>query len=298
MTVLHDTEFEIEKQGLIQAFDQVAGGYEQHAILQRTVMERVLERLDLTRLKAGRVLDLGSGTGLASRLLAQRYKKAQVVQLDLSPGMLRESRSRSPRFFSRQRYICADAEMLPMADRSVDLVFSNLMLQWCNDLDSVITGAGRVLRPEGLFIFATLGPDTLKELRLSWEEVDRSIHVNTFLDMHDVGDALMRAGFDAPVLDVEHITLAYEDGYKLMRELKNLGAHNVNVGRRRTLTGKNRMQKMLTIYEQFRQDGRLPATYEVVYGHAWMADRPFKTASDDKAVSIPVDSIRRRKGHG
>lgn len=298
MTALHNTEFEIEKRGLIQAFDHVAGGYEQHAILQRTVMERILERLDVTTLKAGRVLDLGSGTGLASRLLAQRYKKSQIVQLDLSPGMLRESRSRSPRFFSRQRYICADAEMLPMADRSIDLVFSNLMLQWCNDLDSVFTGAGRVLRPEGLFIFATLGPDTLKELRLSWEEVDRSIHVNTFLDMHDVGDALMRAGFDAPVLDVEHITLAYEDGYKLMRELKNLGAHNINAGRRRTLTGKNRMQKMLATYEQFRQDGRLPATYEVVYGHAWMVDRPFKTANADKVVSIPVDSIRRRKGYG
>ena len=298
MTALHDIDYEIEKQGLVQAFDHVAGGYEQHAILQRTVMERVLERLDLIRLKAGNVLDLGSGTGLASRLLAQRYKKAQIVQLDLSSGMLRESRTRSPRFFSRQRYLCADAEMLPMADRSIDLVFSSLMLQWCNDLDAVFAGAVRVLRPQGLFIFATLGPDTLKELRLSWEEVDKDMHVNTFLDMHDVGDALMRAGFDAPVLDVEHFTLTYEDGYKLMRELKNLGAHNVNAGRRRTLTGKNRMQKMLAIYDRFRLDGRLPATYEVVYGHAWMVDRPYKTASEDNVVSIPVDSIRRRKGPG
>ncbi|MEE8320272.1 MAG: malonyl-ACP O-methyltransferase BioC [Gammaproteobacteria bacterium] len=298
MTALHDIDYEIEKQGLVQAFDHVAGSYEQHAILQRTVMERVLERLDLIRLKAGNVLDLGSGTGLASRLLAQRYKKAQIVQLDLSSGMLRESRTRSPRFFSRQRYLCADAEMLPMADRSIDLVFSSLMLQWCNDLDAVFAGAGRVLRPQGLFIFATLGPDTLKELRLSWEEVDKDMHVNMFLDMHDVGDALMRAGFDAPVLDVERFTLTYEDGYKLMRELKDLGAHNVNAGRRRTLTGKNRMQKMLAIYDRFRQDGRLPATYEVVYGHAWMVDRSYKTASEDNVVSIPVDSIRRRKGHG
>ncbi len=155
-----------------------------------------------------------------------------------------------------------------------------------------------MLRPEGLFIFSTLGPDTLKELRLSWAKVDEKVHVNAFLDMHDVGDALVRAGFDAPVLDVERITLTFDDGYKLMRELKHLGAHNLNMGRRKTLTGKARIKEMLVAYEHFRHENRLPVTYEVIYGHAWKASRPLKqTASEGNIVSIPVNSLR-RKGQG
>ncbi len=298
MTAVHESAFAIVKQELRHTFDVAAVNYERYAVLQRTVMKRVLERLALTNLQANSVLDLGSGTGEAARILAKRYKKARIVELDLSTGMLRHSRQHGPRFFSKQRYVCADAEMLPMADAAVDLVFSSLMLQWCNDLDATFAEAGRVLRPEGLFIFSTLGPDTLKELRLSWAKVDEKVHVNAFLDMHDVGDALVRAGFDAPVLDVERITLTFDDGYKLMRELKHLGAHNLNMGRRKTLTGKARIKEMLVAYEQFRQENRLPATYEVIYGHAWKATRSLiKPATEGNIVSIPVDSLR-RKGQG
>ena len=188
-------------------------------------------------------------------------------------------------------------EMLPVAGSAVDLVFSSLMLQWCNDLDAAFAEAARVLRPGGLFIFATLGPDTLRELRASWAGADNKVHVNAFMDMHDVGDSLIRAGLADPVLDVERLTLTYDDGYRLMRELKYLGAHNVNVGRRKTLTGKRRMLDMLAAYEQFRQEGRLPATYEVVYGHAWMLDRTPVRAGVNRPVSIPVASIRRRRSN-
>jgi malonyl-CoA O-methyltransferase len=300
MTAVHESAYAIVKEELRRAFDVAATNYEKHAVLQRTVMKRVLERLAVTNLQANTVLDLGSGTGEAARLLAKRYKKARILELDLSTGMLRHSRQHGPRFFSKQRYICADAEMLPLADSTVDLVFSSLMLQWCNDLDAAFAEAGRVSRPEGLFIFSTLGPDTLKELRLSWAKVDEKVHVNAFMDMHDVGDALIRAGFDAPVLDVERITLTFDDGYKLMRELKELGAHNLNRGRRRTLTGRARVKEMLAAYEQFRQENRLPVTYEVIYGHAWKASRSLnKPATEENIVSIPVDSIRRKvQGRG
>ncbi|OGT33382.1 MAG: malonyl-[acyl-carrier protein] O-methyltransferase BioC [Gammaproteobacteria bacterium RBG_16_51_14] len=297
MNASNDYAFTIDKQEMRQAFDAVADGYEEHAVLQNTVMQRVLERLDLINLQVRHILDLGSGTGTASRLLAQRYNKAQVIQLDVSTAMLRISRARGPRFFSRQGYLCADAEMLPVAGSAVDLVFSSLMLQWCNDLDAAFAEAARVLRPGGLFIFATLGPDTLRELRASWAGADNKVHVNAFMDMHDVGDALIRAGLADPVLDVERLTLTYDDGYRLMRELKYLGAHNVNVGRRKTLTGKRRMLDMLAAYEQFRQEGRLPATYEVVYGHAWMLDRTPVRAGVNRPVSIPVASIRRRRSN-
>jgi len=298
MTAVPEATFAIEKQELKRTFDVAAANYEKHAVLQRTVMNRLLERLALTNLQANSVLDLGSGTGEAARLLAKRYRKARIVELDLSTGMLRHSRQLGPRFFSKQRFVCADAEMLPLADCVIDLVFSNMMLQWCNDLDAAFAESGRVLRPEGLFIFSTLGPDTLKELRLSWGKVDEKVHVNAFLDMHDVGDALVRAGFDAPVLDVERITLTFDDCNKLMQELKHLGAHNLNMGRRRTLTGKTRIKGMLAAYEQFRQENRLPATYEVIYGHAWKTHRPLKKQSTEgNIVSIPVDSLR-RKGQG
>ena len=294
MTVIDDNAYRIEKQGMRRAFDAVACDYDQYAILQQTVMNRVLERLQSINIQVKKILDLGSGTGTAARLLAQRYKRAQLVQLDISTGMLRESRTHSARFFSRQGYLCADAERLPVVDASFDMVFSSLMLQWCNDLDAAFSETARVLRPKGIFIFATLGPDTLMELRESWEADDNNTHVNAFMDMHDIGDALVRAGFDAPVLDVERLTLSYEDVYSIMRELKYLGAHNVNAGRRKTLTGKKRMQNMLTAYEQFRQDDRFPATYEVVYGHAWMIDRTSKPAGRDGVTAIPVSSIRRR----
>lgn len=292
-----DHAYLIEKRGLKRAFDTAANGYDHCAILQQAVMHNMLARLDLIRLHAKKILELGSGTGNASRVLARKYAGSQVIQLDLSTGMLQKSRTCSRKIFSRQRFLCADAERLPLRNDCIDLAFSSLMLQWCNDLDAVLKEVARVVRPGGLFIFATLGPDTLKELRLSWEGTDNMIHVNAFIDMHDVGDALVRAGLDAPVLDVERITMSYDDVYTLMRDLKRLGAHNVNTGRRRTLTGKNRIWNMKSAYEQFRLNGRLPATYEVVYGHAWMPEPGLGRADTSTEIKFPIASITRRSRH-
>ena len=158
---------------------------------------------------------------------------------------------------------------MPFADMSFELVYASLVLQWCEDLDATFLEWRRLLKPHGLLLFSTLGPDTLKELRAAWSEVDGFNHVNRFLDMHDIGDALIRAGFVEPVMDVEHMTLTYEDAASLMRDLKRIGAHNVTAGRSHRLTGRGRLAAFTQAYERWRRDGRLPATYEVVYGTAW-----------------------------
>jgi malonyl-CoA O-methyltransferase len=263
----------LDKRLYRQAFDRAASTYDEAAVLQKEVAGRLLERLDYVKLQPQVVLDLGSGTGFCAAALAQRYKKARVIALDIAPAMLLQARNKlSPLdrlFNNRQRFVCADADFLPLKDQSVDLVVSNLTLQWCPNLDQTFAEARRVLKPNGLFMFSTLGPDTLKELRQSWQSVDANIHVHTFIDMHDVGDALLRAGFADPVMDVETITLTYKEAGTLMRDLKALGARNASAARSKGLTGRRRLQSMLGAYEKFRRHGVLPATYEVVYGQAW-----------------------------
>jgi len=284
----------INKITVASSFSKSAQDYAEHAVLQRTVAERLLERLELVALTPKVIIDAGSGTGIAARQLAKRYKGAQVLQLDLSMKMLNQSRSQDSRFFSKQQYICGDAERLPLAKSSAELVFSSLMLQWCNDLDAVFTQIRSTLTKQGLFLFATLGPDTLRELRSSWAEVDDEVHVNTFIDMHDVGDALVRAGFVEPVMDVEHITLTYEDCFSLMKDLKTLGANNADDDRSRGLTGKNKIERLKSAYEKYRTEGRLPATYEVVYGHAWVPAQENLSENIGNEAYFPISSLKIR----
>jgi malonyl-CoA O-methyltransferase len=188
-------------------------------------------------------------------------------------------------------FITGDAEQLPLADNSVDMVFSNLALQWCDPLTS-FQEIQRVLKPGGLLSFASLGPETLHELRQSWAQVDDYPHVNVFYDMHDVAEAMMQARLAEPVLDVERVQLSYDSVMSLMKDLKTLGAHNVNSGRNKGLTGKDAMQKMFQAYEQFRdQKMQLPASYEVIYGHAWCSENQ-QVKQDDGSVSIPIDVLK------
>lgn len=284
-----------EKRRVAAAFDRAARDYDALAEFQGTVADRLLQRLDYMRLAPETILDLGSGTGRAARMLAKRYPGARIIESDLAFGMLRRARGLG-RWFRRRTAVCADAELLPFADASVDLAFSSLMLQWCNDPANVFAELERVLRPGGLLIFSTLGPDTLRELRESWATADGDVHVNAFIDMHDLGDALVRTGLGEPVMEAERFTLTYGDGHALMRDLKSLGARNANAGRRRTLTGKGRLRDMLRAYETHRRDGRLPATYEVVYGHAWRPETDPRRAPG--IAVVPVSAITRRRGGG
>jgi malonyl-CoA O-methyltransferase len=288
-----DDSFHLDRKRVRTSFDRASKNYEAAAVLQDRVRNELLERLDLVKLDPQVVVDLGSGPGQGTRQLKRRYRRATVIALDIAPGMLVEARRHST-FFNRFERVCADTSRLPFKDTSVDLIFTNLMLQWCNEPDAAFAEIRRVLKPSGFFGFTTFGPDTLKELRAAWSQVDDHEHVSHFLDMHDIGDALARAGLVEPVLDVERVRLTYPDAMGLMRDLKAIGAHNATAGRARGLTGKARMKKMTDAYEAFRQDGRLPATYEVVYGAAWgAAGRPAAPVVSGEA-RIPLTSIRRR----
>ncbi|MGB5209296.1 MAG: malonyl-ACP O-methyltransferase BioC [Gammaproteobacteria bacterium] len=276
-----------------RAFDRASAGYDAAAVLQTEIRKQLLERLQYVRIQPRVILDAGCGTGHASRALLKRYRGSQVIALDLAEGMLRQARSRRP-LMRRLDPVCADAASLPLADTSVDMIFSNLMLQWCNDLDAVFAEFRRVLRPAGLFTFTTFGPDTLRELRQAWGKVDDGVHVSRFVDMHDVGDALVRTGLAEPVMDMEYFCVTYTEVKDLMRDLKAIGAHNAARGRSRGLTGRQRLQALTEAYEPFRRDGRLPATWEVVFGQAWGASSPQRQESAGTESRIPVDAIGRR----
>lgn len=291
---MFDDRYTIIKTHIRHSFDKAASRYDEVAILQREVAGRLLERLELIKLKPQRILDLGCGTGLNSQALDKRYKKAQVLSLDLAEGMLKEARKHKS-WFNKQRFICGDAEALPLADNSIELIFSSLTLQWCHDLDGVFEECFRVLKPGGLLMFSTLGPDTLHELRHSWKSVDDNNHVNAFIDMHDIGDAMIRSRLSDPVMDVENITMTYSEVMPLMRDLKILGAHNMTQGRSRGLTGKARITALSEAYECYRDKGVLPATYEVVYGHAWAPENKEKTENGANGIfHFPVDQLRKR----
>jgi malonyl-CoA O-methyltransferase len=285
--------FRLDRPAMRDAFDRASESYEAAAVLQAKIGDELLGRLDFFKFQPKVVLDLGSGTGRGTMELKRRYRSALVAALDVAPGMLREAR-RHQRLFYRFERICGDALRLPFADSSVDLIFSNLMLQWCDPLDVAFSEIRRVLKPEGFCAFTTFGPDTLKELRAAWAAADGYNHVNQFTDMHDVGEALVRAGLTQPVLDVDRIQLTYPDTWALMKDLKTIGAHNVTEGRSRGLTGRARIARMQAAYETFRRDGVVPATYEVIYGATWGAASESSSPSRGGEVRISPSAIKRR----
>jgi malonyl-CoA O-methyltransferase len=281
-----ETCLSIDKQQARAAFSRAAHDYDKVAGLQREISQRMLQRLAYIHHQPKRILDVGSGTGEATQALSDYYKKAHPIALDFALPMLWYTRKRG-RWLRRPSCVCGDAEQIPLADQSVDMIFSNAVLQWCNDLTGTLREFLRVLQPNGMLLFSTFGPDTLRELRMSWSEVDGYPHVSPFLDLHDIGDAMVRAGWAEPVVDVDRICVKYDDVVSLMHDLKGLGAHNVTMQRQRGLTGKGRMRAMVAAYEKLREEGKLPASYEVIYGHAWA---PIQRCSDGVTM-IPLNQV-------
>jgi malonyl-CoA O-methyltransferase len=276
----------ISKQKVRRAFDRAAGGYDEAAVLQQEVCSRLLQRLDYIRLTPEWILDAGAGTGEAVKALMAKYRKAQLLVLDISERMLAKSAAQGG-LLRKPCPVCADIEQLPLADACIDLVFSSLTLQWCNDLDATFKGIRRIMKPGGLFMFASFGPDTLKELRECWSRVDNAVHVNTFEDMHDVGDALLRTGFADPVMESEIITVNYATVDRLMADLRGIGANVTADGGRRGLTTKTMLAQLREAYEAYRRDDVLPASYEIIYGHAWNIG-----ADSAPQLSVNVDFLK------
>ena len=286
-------EAAVDKRLVRRAFDKAAAGYDAAAVLQHEVCRRMLSRLEYVKHEPAAILDAGSGTGNALAPLRARYQHATLVALDLALAMVERTRSHSPwwqRLTGRAVLpVCGDIERLPLRAGVFGMVWSNLALQWVGSPAHAFTELRRVLAPGGLLMFSTFGPDTLKELRDAYGG-DRYSHVNRFIDMHDLGDMLVHAGFAQPVMDMEYITLTYADVRALMRDLKAIGAQNVTGGRRAGLSPRAALAAVERNYERLRRDGRLPATFEVVYGHAW-APQP-RTTVDGKPI-IPIKSVAR-----
>jgi malonyl-CoA O-methyltransferase len=285
-------EFFLDPLAVRRSFDAASSTYDRASSVHGEIRARLLDRLDLVRMEPKVVVDLGAGTGVASRALSQRYSSAQVVALDSSLRMLQVARRRQG-WLRRFGRLAACAGSLPLKDASVDLVFSNLMLQWCNEPHRVFGEIRRVLRTQGLFTFTTLGPDTLKELRDAWRRVDRRTHVNRFIDMHDLGDALVRSGFADPVMDTERLTVTYASFDSLAADLKQSGAHNVNADRPRGLTGRRALSNLRAQLDTHRREGVLPTTLEVIYGHAWTGEHRAPAAAPGE-VRVPLGKLGRR----
>ena len=257
---------ELNKRDVRRRFDRAAPVFDTADFVHRVTRDGLLERLQPLRVDAQTVLDLGAATGSASVPLGKRFRGARVVSLDLSQSMLREAH-RKRGWFSRTACVQADAERLPLQDQCCDVVFANLLLPWLSDPAIALAEVARVLRKDGLLAFATLGPDSLLALSRAWSRVDDGPHVNRFLDMHDIGDALVRAGLADPILDVDRLTVKYAEPTSLFRDLTQTGARNSLQQRSRGLLGRRRFEKLVA--ELSGGGTGINLELELVYGHCW-----------------------------
>jgi malonyl-CoA O-methyltransferase len=297
---------DVDPQAVRRGFARAAATYDAAAALQREVSSRMGERLDYVKLAPAAILDAGCGTGEAVGELGIRYPGARVLALDIALPMVAAARRRSHAgrsalrrllrsFASRSAlepmFVCADVNALPLRGVAFDLVWSNLALQWVNDLPRALAEFRRVLKVGGLLSFTTFGPDTLREVRSAFAGLDGRTHTSRFIDMHDIGDMLIHAGFADPVMDMEYVTLTFATPDAMLGELKAIGATNRTRGRPRGLMGRGRWSRAVARLEALRQDGRIPATFEVVYGHAWKGE-PRTTPEGHAIVRLQRPGIR------
>lgn len=295
----------MDRSRIRRAFDRAAPGFTQVGFLHSELRGRLLERLSFIRIEPEWILDLGAATGAGTGALAELFPESRIVALDWSIGMLREfdaaaSGSGEPcdeKSLNPISSVCADAHTLPMQDRSIDLIFSNLLLQNYQCPIEMLTEARRVLRYPGVFLFTTLGPDSLQELRRAWQHADRYSHITEFMDMHDLGDALIQAGFAEPVLARESLRVTYPSLPPAIADLRAVGSINSTRERNRGLTSRKAWARLTEAYEQFRDaEGKLPVTIEVIYGLAWSGQRRAGPRSADGEFEFPVGELELLRG--
>lgn len=270
-------------------FDAAAATYDRHDFVQREVTTRLLERLDGLRFAPATILDIGCATGQSTKSLHQRFAKAHVIGIDNAPAMLDRARRRRGRWRRRFELIEADAGTLPLAEASVDLVFSSLTLEWSPSLADVLTGIRRILRPGGMLLVATTGPDTLAEIEQAMGDTPAPHPAGATIHAMQLGDELVRSGFQEPVVDTDWLTVTHTSVTGILDDLERTGtAHFGGAGRARLA---QRLEKARTDGDQH------PATWEVVYASAWAPEegQPIRTgAGEEASVSVSNLKIRRR----
>lgn len=280
--------FEVDRSRVRRSFERAANTYDGAAVVERRMIDELIDRLQLVKLSPKRILDAGCGTGYALSGLHRRFPQAEIILLDFAVPMLRQVRAADP---ARVSLLCGDVEKSPIATQSVDMIFCSSVLHWCN-LGPVFAEFLRLLKPGGLLTFATFGPDTLKELRAAWKSVDTGVHVHEFMDMHNIGDFLITSLFSTPVMDVDYLTVTHRDLPAVLRDLKELGASNAAAARSRGLTGKRKHLQFREVYERLRtEQGLYESTCEIVYGHAWAPEQV--NPRDDNGVAVPISQLRR-----
>ena len=259
----------LDSHRLQRTFNKRAAAFDNHGWLHREVGNRLLEHLVPVSIEPRGILDLGSATGELGRALSRRFKSARVVSLDFARQMLFQARTKAPRWFNRQSFVCADAQRLSLADNCLQLACSNLVLPWVEDVQRVLSETHRVLDSGGLLMLSNFGPQTLIELRQAFYQVDQAAHINAFMDMHDLGDVMTQVGFRDVVVDAERVTINYKSFSALLKDVQAIGAGNANQGRRSGLMGRDGLEKLEMAYESFREGGRYLVSFELIFAHGW-----------------------------
>ncbi|MFK7794116.1 MAG: malonyl-ACP O-methyltransferase BioC [Gammaproteobacteria bacterium] len=274
----------VSREKVKTSFAKAATSYNEAAVVQKEILVRLLEKLKLLqRDPVDVLLDIGSGTGLASELLREYYGDSAYYAIDFAWPMLAWAKNDSK--VNQQYAVCGDAEALPFQNNSLDIIFSASTFQWCNDIGAVFQESCRTLKDQGLLLFSTFGPDTLKELRHCFALVDDHSHVSSFIDIQSLGDGLLASGFGSPVMESEIITVEYSDPMQLLRDLQETGATNHLEQRARGLMTKQRLNSVLEEYKKFvLPNGKYPASYEVIYGHGWKQPTTQNSADEWKPL--------------
>ncbi len=270
-----------------RSFSNASAQYSEKAVVQREIGERLLNRLDYFLLKPEAILDLGAGPGFFTKQLRKRFPKARLTAFDLSPEMLKTFK---PGWFSKTNRVAGDMMSMPFKDNSFDFVFANQVLHWGASFEDCFKEIARVLKPGGLLLFSTLGPDTFVELKNAFGAIDQYQHVNEFIDMHDIGDWLLQGAYKEPVVDMEYITVRYQSVRALCQDLKAQGVVNIHQARKPGLMTPRQWNRFLEAYQHYQdKEKRYPLTYEVIYGQAFAIDK------NTSEVHIPISSIGRRQ---